>query len=101
MKGRERCLGLLEVKSGQSFVPVCESAFSHNNAKVTCLELGCGFPKLYAGRRWGEHNSNLTWAPDFACKGDEKRLVDCPVDTFDDNKEECSQTYLQCTGTEL
>nr|XP_046256920.1 scavenger receptor cysteine-rich type 1 protein M130-like [Scatophagus argus] len=96
VKGSSRCSGQLEVKSGQSWVSVCEAFFNSEAALVTCRDLDCGFPHTYYGKKSGSHFQNTD--PVFACDGTEKRLMDCPSTTLNATESECHSIYLTCTA---
>lgn len=98
VQGPSRCSGMLEVKFGQSWAPVCESSFSSETALVTCRDLECGFPDTYMGRRSRPYEDTR---PVFKCDGKEKHLMDCPTTTLNITEEElsrCYNTHLTCTG---
>ncbi|XP_070710683.1 scavenger receptor cysteine-rich type 1 protein M130-like [Pempheris klunzingeri] len=102
VRGPSRCSGKLEVKSGQSWVSVCNTFFNSLALRVTCRELGCGFPDTYYGREYGSHfqNTEHVWNPVFQCEGQEKRLMDCPSTTLNATGEalsKCQSTYMSCT----
>lgn len=103
VKGPNRCSGKLEVKSGQSWVPVCDSFFTSAAAVVACRDLGCGFFYRFYGRDHSPHfeNAEAILNPVFNCKGKEKHLMACPSTPLNATEEElsqCSNTYLSCTG---
>ncbi|XP_035515401.1 scavenger receptor cysteine-rich type 1 protein M130-like [Morone saxatilis] len=96
----DRCSGKVEVKSGQSWVPVCDSFFSPQTAIVTCRELQCGFPLTYHGLHNSAHfqNAELAWNPVFMCEGKEKHLMDCPSTKINTTElRQCGNTHLTCT----
>uniref|UniRef100_UPI0037E7545E scavenger receptor cysteine-rich type 1 protein M130-like n=1 Tax=Semicossyphus pulcher TaxID=241346 RepID=UPI0037E7545E len=101
VKGPDRCSGKLEVKSGQSWVPVCSSYFTIEAALVTCRELECGFPENHYGRHSGLflQNTGSIPSPVFNCSGTEKHLIDCPstsVNTTEQDLSECAEAYVVC-----
>ncbi|XP_037619806.1 scavenger receptor cysteine-rich type 1 protein M130-like [Sebastes umbrosus] len=96
VKGPSRCSGKMEVRSAQSWAPVCESFFSSKDALVACRDLDCGFPDEYHGRH---PDTQHIWNPVFNCEGKEKHLVDCPSAPLNVTEEElssCYCTYLTC-----
>uniref|UniRef100_A0A8P4G5V7 Deleted in malignant brain tumors 1 protein-like n=1 Tax=Dicentrarchus labrax TaxID=13489 RepID=A0A8P4G5V7_DICLA len=96
-----RCSGKVEVKSGQSWVPVCDSFFSPQTAIVTCRDLQCGFPLTYHRLDNSGHfqNAELAWNPVFMCEGKEEHLMDCPSTNINTTEQlrQCGNTHLTCT----
>ncbi|XP_065805981.1 scavenger receptor cysteine-rich type 1 protein M130-like isoform X2 [Labrus bergylta] len=93
VKGPNRCSGKLQVRSGQSWHPVCYSFFSLEAALVTCRDLKCGFPE-------NDRSINFTRSPVFNCAGTEKHLRDCPstpISATEEMLQECDEVSLTCT----
>ncbi|XP_041641966.1 scavenger receptor cysteine-rich type 1 protein M130-like isoform X2 [Cheilinus undulatus] len=102
--GSNRCSGKLEVKSGQSWRPVCESFLTAETVFVTCRGLECGFPHEYFGQRdpgsFAE-NTDFTMIPIFNCSGTEKHLKDCPSTVINATAEvmgSCFEARIKCKG---
>lgn len=93
--GANRCSGILEVKSGHLWLPVCDSWITPENALVICRDLECGFPKAHYGRI---ETSLRNVGPTFKCDGTEKHLMDCPTTVVNSTEEECYKTHLSCKG---
>ncbi|KAM7009681.1 scavenger receptor cysteine-rich type 1 protein M130-like [Tautogolabrus adspersus] len=102
VKGPNRCSGKLQVRSGQSWLPVCNSFFSLEAALVTCRDLKCGFPEY----NYGTSSDMLSENPDcarslvFNCAGTEKHLRDCPSRAINATEEvlrEFAEVYVTCT----
>nr|XP_029137701.1 scavenger receptor cysteine-rich type 1 protein M130-like [Labrus bergylta] len=93
VKGPNRCSGKLQVRSGQSWHPVCYSFFSLEAALVTCRDLKCGFPE-------NDRSINFTRSPVLNCAGTEKHLRDCPstpISATEEMLQECDEVSLTCT----
>uniref|UniRef100_A0A3Q3FL87 SRCR domain-containing protein n=1 Tax=Labrus bergylta TaxID=56723 RepID=A0A3Q3FL87_9LABR len=93
VKGPNRCSGKLQVRSGQSWHPVCYSFFSLEAALVTCRDLKCGFPE-------NDRSTNFTRSPVLNCAGTEKHLRDCPstpISATEEMLQECDEVSLTCT----
>ncbi|KAM9857671.1 scavenger receptor cysteine-rich type 1 protein M130-like [Aulostomus maculatus] len=96
LRGDNRCTGIMEVKSGTTWAPVCQRFFTPEDEIVTCRELGCGFPHAARGR--DSHSKTDYWSPVFKCEGNEKRLKDCPSHTFNATENICFKGHITCGG---
>ena len=98
MNGSGLCSGRVEVKSGQSWVSVCEGDFDQQDAEVVCRELDCGPPSVLQGALYGEGNVS-TWTQEFQCEGSESSLLDCKTSTSSRNTSSPYKTVeLTCSG---
>nr|XP_008297155.1 PREDICTED: scavenger receptor cysteine-rich type 1 protein M130-like [Stegastes partitus] len=97
--GGHRCSGQLEVRSGQSWTPVCGSHFSSGAAAVACRQLSCGFANTFY-TFYSSARHNCSWSPEFRCEGNETKLQDCsraPLNASKETLQHCSPAHLVCT----
>ncbi|XP_074530854.1 scavenger receptor cysteine-rich type 1 protein M130-like [Halichoeres trimaculatus] len=103
VNGSGRCSGKLEVRSGQSWVPVCNSSLTPESAVVACRDLACGFPEELFGRysHFFPGKAVSSRSPGFNCNGTEKHLMDCPPMVTNANTTEglgkCYDINMTCT----
>ncbi|XP_070826699.1 CD5 antigen-like [Chaetodon trifascialis] len=76
VNGTNLCSGRLQVRSNQSWSPVCGHDFKQQEAEVVCRELGCGAPSALQGGLY-EDVEAPAWATGFRCEGHESALLDC------------------------
>ncbi|XP_066509997.1 scavenger receptor cysteine-rich type 1 protein M130-like [Hoplias malabaricus] len=72
------CSGRVEVKSGQSWMPVCETDFDWQDAQVVCREMGCGTLLKLQGVPYGKGYLPFG-TTEFHCNGTEKNLRACSI----------------------
>ncbi|KAL6467234.1 hypothetical protein MHYP_G00250380 [Metynnis hypsauchen] len=73
--GAGLCSGRLEVKSHQSWTPVCEADFDRQDAEVVCRELNCGTLLTVQGTVFGD--GKHPFGKEFQCRGTENHLLTC------------------------
>lgn len=93
------------MKSGQSWVPVCNSSFTAETALVACRDLGCGVPENVF---WRDSDFFLGKAVsgrslDFSCNGTEEHLMDCSSTVInsnitDEGSGKCYDVNITCSG---
>uniref|UniRef100_A0A3B4ZR62 SRCR domain-containing protein n=1 Tax=Stegastes partitus TaxID=144197 RepID=A0A3B4ZR62_9TELE len=102
--GGHRCSGQLEVRSGQSWTPVCGSHFSSGAAAVACRQLSCGFANTFY-TFYSSARHNCSWSPEFRCEGNETKLQDCsraPLNASKETLQHCSPSEeVTCSIIEL
>ncbi|KAM9307223.1 scavenger receptor cysteine-rich type 1 protein M130-like [Pholidichthys leucotaenia] len=76
LNGTSLCSGRLEVKSNQSWSPMCDADFDQQDAETVCRELGCGVPSVLLGGLYG-HVDAPVWSKEFQCEGHESALLNC------------------------
>ncbi|XP_043935824.1 deleted in malignant brain tumors 1 protein-like [Protopterus annectens] len=77
VNGSTLCSGRLEVYNGLSWVTVCRSNWTMNQAKAVCAQLGCGFPvQVYSDAHYGQGYGDI-FPRDVLCSGNETSLMDC------------------------
>ncbi|XP_043935802.1 deleted in malignant brain tumors 1 protein-like [Protopterus annectens] len=77
VNGSTVCSGRLEVYNGLSWLTVCGSNWTMNQAKAVCAQLGCGFPvQVYSDAHYGQGYGDI-FPMDVLCSGSEPSLMDC------------------------
>ncbi|XP_032869689.1 deleted in malignant brain tumors 1 protein-like [Amblyraja radiata] len=77
--GKDRCSGRVEVLHGDEWGTVCDQYFSLLDAGVVCEQLHCGAVAATPGVTHFGRGSGPVWKENYHCRGNEPRLVDCPV----------------------
>lgn len=71
--------GVVQVRHRGEWWAVCDDRWDRNDASVVCQGLGYGGGVLYTGL--GGMIASQYLLDDLQCKGDEKSLCVCPLDT--------------------
>ncbi|XP_067856973.1 deleted in malignant brain tumors 1 protein-like [Heptranchias perlo] len=84
--GESRCSGRVEVLHGDQWGTVCDIYFGLEDASVVCEHLQCGAViATRGGAHFGEGNGPV-WKENYKCRGNESRLWDCPVSSWEQFK---------------
>ncbi|XP_067857541.1 deleted in malignant brain tumors 1 protein-like [Heptranchias perlo] len=78
-----RCSGRVEVLHGEQWGSVCDIYFGLEDASVVCQHLKCGAViTTPGGAHFGEGTGPVS-KTNYRCRGNESRLWDCPVSSWD------------------
>ncbi|XP_067881165.1 deleted in malignant brain tumors 1 protein-like [Heterodontus francisci] len=81
--GMDRCSGRVEVLHGHQWGTLCDLYFDLEDAKVVCEHLQCGaVNSIPGGARFGK-GTGAVWKENYRCLGNETRLWDCPVSSWE------------------
>uniref|UniRef100_UPI00398EA656 scavenger receptor cysteine-rich domain-containing protein DMBT1-like n=1 Tax=Pristiophorus japonicus TaxID=55135 RepID=UPI00398EA656 len=83
VSGGSRCSGRVEIQYGAQWGTVCDLYFGLKDASVVCEHLQCGaVTATPGGAHFGEGTSPV-WKENYRCRGNESRLWNCPVSSWD------------------
>ncbi|XP_048475013.1 deleted in malignant brain tumors 1 protein-like [Rhincodon typus] len=77
--GENRCSGRVEVLHGNQWGTLCSDFFGLQDASVVCEHLQCGVVKSIPREVRSGKGGGTVWKEKYRCRGDERRLWDCPV----------------------
>ncbi|XP_067857555.1 deleted in malignant brain tumors 1 protein-like [Heptranchias perlo] len=81
--GESRCSGRVEVLHGDQWGTVCDIYFGLEDASVVCEHLQCGAVIASPGGAHFGEGTGPVWKENYRCRGNESRLWDCPVSSWD------------------
>ncbi|XP_077169359.1 scavenger receptor cysteine-rich domain-containing protein DMBT1-like [Paroedura picta] len=77
--GSSTCTGRVEVLHNEQWGTVCDNGWDINDARVACLEVGCGnVIAAPGGAKFGQ-GSGPSWMDGVNCTGSESSLSKCPA----------------------
>ncbi|XP_059497839.1 deleted in malignant brain tumors 1 protein-like [Stegostoma tigrinum] len=77
--GENRCSGRVEVLHENQWGTLCGDSFGLQDASVVCEHLQCGAVKSIPREFRSGKGGGPVWKESYSCRGDERRLWDCPV----------------------
>ncbi|XP_067883809.1 scavenger receptor cysteine-rich type 1 protein M130-like [Heterodontus francisci] len=78
-----RCSGRVEVLHGDQWWTLCDLYFDMEDANVVCEHLQCGaVNSIPRGAHFGK-GTGPVWKENYRCRGNETRLWDCPVSSWE------------------
>ncbi|XP_067881178.1 scavenger receptor cysteine-rich type 1 protein M130-like [Heterodontus francisci] len=81
--GMNRCSGRVEVLHGDQWWTLCDLYFDMEDANVVCEHLQCGaVNSIPRGAHFGK-GTGPVWKENYRCRGNETRLWDCPVSSWE------------------
>ncbi|KAL4601644.1 deleted in malignant brain tumors 1 protein-like [Arapaima gigas] len=96
--GSDLCSGRVEVKSNQSWSPVCDAHFDWQDARVVCRELTCGRPSaLHRGGHFVQGEGPF-WSKRLQCEGHESFLHECLTSNGPEQNCTHENVVLICSG---
>ncbi|XP_067881372.1 scavenger receptor cysteine-rich type 1 protein M130-like [Heterodontus francisci] len=78
-----RCSGRVEVLHGDQWGTLCDLYFDMEDANVVCEHLQCGTVNSIPGGAHFGKGTGPVWKENFRCRGNETRLWDCPVSSWE------------------
>ncbi|XP_067882919.1 scavenger receptor cysteine-rich type 1 protein M130-like [Heterodontus francisci] len=78
-----RCSGRVEVLHGDLWWTLCDLYFDMEDAKVVCEHLQCGAVNSIPRRAHFGKGTGPVWKENYRCRGNETRLWDCPVSSWE------------------
>uniref|UniRef100_UPI00398E94B1 scavenger receptor cysteine-rich domain-containing protein DMBT1-like n=1 Tax=Pristiophorus japonicus TaxID=55135 RepID=UPI00398E94B1 len=81
--GENRCSGRVEVLHGTQWGTVCDAYFGLEDASVVCEHLQCGAVMATPGGAHFGEGTGPVWKENYMCRGNESRLWECPVSSWD------------------
>ncbi|XP_067883806.1 scavenger receptor cysteine-rich type 1 protein M130-like [Heterodontus francisci] len=97
--GMNRCSGRVEVLHRDQWWTLCDLYFDMEDANVVCEHLHCGTGSSVPGGAHFGKGTGPMWKENYKCRGNETRLWDCPVSSWDQFS--CSHendASVICTG---
>ncbi|XP_067835396.1 deleted in malignant brain tumors 1 protein-like [Heptranchias perlo] len=83
VSGSSRCSGRVEVLHGDQWGTVCDIYFGLEDASVVCEHLQCGAVITTPGGAHFGEGTGPVWKENYKCRGNESRLWDCPVSSWE------------------
>ncbi|XP_067881379.1 scavenger receptor cysteine-rich type 1 protein M130-like [Heterodontus francisci] len=81
--GTNRCSGRVEVLHGDQWGTLSDMYFDLEDANVVCEHLQCGtVTSIPGGAHFGK-GAGPVWKESYRCRGNETRLWECPVSSWD------------------
>ncbi|XP_067881400.1 scavenger receptor cysteine-rich type 1 protein M130-like, partial [Heterodontus francisci] len=81
--GMNRCSGRVEVLHRDQWWTLCDLYFDMEDANVVCEHLQCGTVNSIPGGAHFGKGTGPMWKENYRCRGNETRLWDCPVSSWD------------------
>ncbi|XP_067835407.1 deleted in malignant brain tumors 1 protein-like, partial [Heptranchias perlo] len=99
VSGSSRCSGRVEVLHGDQWGTVCDIYFGLEDASVVCEHLQCGAVITTPGGAHFGEGTGPVWKENYKCRGNESRLWDCPVSSWEQfNCSHGNDASVICSG---
>ncbi|XP_067835361.1 scavenger receptor cysteine-rich type 1 protein M130-like [Heptranchias perlo] len=78
-----RCSGRVEIQYRDQWGTVCDIYFGFEDASMVCEHLQCGAVIATPGGAHFGEGTGPVWKENYKCRGNESRLWDCPVSSWE------------------